>query len=188
MRGRRADCCSQTNPAGVEWRQHRPRINLLDVLSRGSRLDLALLIDPGSPATVRHLLFGGAGAASGRPFALHRSVVQDCRWSRDFRDHLYWRWSVGFGRLADLDRGFLPVCSAHQMYGPSPVLSVLRWLSFLVGTSIAGIWCWKAGRKRNRDRIAHTLYGIPFEHWAFAYWAFGLVPLALGFIDLIRRI
>jgi hypothetical protein len=76
----------------------------------------------------------------------------------------------------------VPCVLLDNWYGPHPVLTALRTGGILTGLALAGLWCWKIGRRWNRDANLHTVYGIPLQYFAFAYWGFGVylaVTLAL---------
>src|SRR5262245_55435888 len=68
----------------------------------------------------------------------------------------------------------LPFGLLDNWYGPHPVLAALRTAAFLTGFALAGLWCWKYGRRWNKEANLHTVYGIPLQHFAFAYWGFGI--------------
>jgi hypothetical protein len=82
---------------------------------------------------------------------------------------------------------FVPVVVFTQWLGTHPALSVLRMLGFLVGCGIAGQWCWRSGRKWNKDGNLHTVYDIPFQHFAFVYWGFGLIMAIWVTVGWINR-
>ncbi|OAI48005.1 hypothetical protein AYO44_08085 [Planctomycetaceae bacterium SCGC AG-212-F19] len=62
----------------------------------------------------------------------------------------------------------------EDQLGPHPAFAVSRLLVFLAGSALAGAWCWWYGRRCNKDGNVHTVYGIPFQYFAFGYWGFGL--------------
>lgn len=68
----------------------------------------------------------------------------------------------------------LPCALLEKWYGPHPALGALRLMGFLAGLTLAGLWCWIYGRRWNKEATLHTVYGIPFQYFAFVYWGFGL--------------
>jgi MFS family permease len=65
--------------------------------------------------------------------------------------------------------------------------AIAAWVftPLVVGSVLAGMVCLRYGRRLNKDRNLHSLYGIPLQHWALIYWgvaALGIVGFVIGLI------
>lgn len=72
------------------------------------------------------------------------------------------------------------------LIGPGLVLRSLGGILFFGGLALSGSWCWRRGRRMNAHGTWHTVYFIPFQYFAFAYWGAllaavaGIIPVLLG--------
>ena len=77
----------------------------------------------------------------------------------------------------------LPVMALTQAFPTHPALPTVRIFCFLTGCGVAGLWCWWVGRWWNKAGNVHTVYGVPCQYYAFAYWGLALVAVVHLGID-----
>lgn len=66
----------------------------------------------------------------------------------------------------------------RPLIGDGLVLRSLLGVLALGSLALSGSWCWRRGRRLNASGTRHTVYFIPFQYFAFAYWGALLVFVA----------
>jgi hypothetical protein len=64
------------------------------------------------------------------------------------------------------------------LIGHGLVLRSLGGILFLGSLALSGSWCWRRGWRLNAHGTRHTMYFIPFQYFAFAYWGALLATVA----------
>jgi hypothetical protein len=64
----------------------------------------------------------------------------------------------------------LVVLVGEPLIGPGLVIRSLIGILVLGSLALSGSWCWRRGRRPNAHDTQHTVYSIPFQHFAFGYW------------------